>query len=241
MADEAPLLAHQREDALWDRVEAASPPVKAGSPLPPQASTVHQKLSLRAGTCPCSPPHPACDASLPSCSQAGPTVAALLAEHPADVIRTLQKSGVQKVAEFQVEVRCAFKTPSLSQQLLFDEQRAEPSTIRMGEACSRGQRQAGWGVPAALPHARKRGCRRSASSLLLSPRSPAASTQQDKLVLSKIGDDSIVTMASRLRRRQAQCLPHSTALAATAGQMPLPCAAGLSGGVIMGAHSCPLP
>lgn len=38
-------------------------------------------------------------------SQAGPTVAALLAEHPADVLRTLQKSGVQKVAEFQVEVR----------------------------------------------------------------------------------------------------------------------------------------
>lgn len=37
--------------------------------------------------------------------QAGPTVAALLAEHPADVLRTLQKSGVQKVAEFQVEVR----------------------------------------------------------------------------------------------------------------------------------------
>ena len=38
-------------------------------------------------------------------SQAGPTVAALLAEHPANVLRTLQKSGVQKVAEFSVEVR----------------------------------------------------------------------------------------------------------------------------------------
>lgn len=39
--------------------------------------------------------------------RAGPTVAQLLREHPANVIRTLQRSGVQKVAEFRVEVRGA--------------------------------------------------------------------------------------------------------------------------------------
>ena len=60
-----PLLAHDREDELWDRVELA-PPVKAG-----------------------------------------PTVKELLEEHPSDVIRTLQRTGVQKLGEFCIEVRAA--------------------------------------------------------------------------------------------------------------------------------------
>jgi hypothetical protein len=63
MADsDQPLLGHQQEDELWDRVESA-PPLKAG-----------------------------------------PTVQQLLAQDPARVLHTLQKAGVQKLGEFQVQV-----------------------------------------------------------------------------------------------------------------------------------------
>ena len=64
MADDQPLLGHQAEDALWDRVESA-----------------------------------------PAVIKAGPTVQELLAQDPAHVLRTLQRTGVQKLGEFEVEVR----------------------------------------------------------------------------------------------------------------------------------------
>ncbi len=62
MSGEQPLLGHDREDLLWDQVEAA-PPLRAGS------------------------------------------MTNLLREHPSDVLRTLQRSGVQRLGEFCVEVR----------------------------------------------------------------------------------------------------------------------------------------
>ena len=40
--------------------------------------------------------------------KAGPTVQQLLAQDPAHVLRTLQRTGVQKLGEFDLEVCCGF-------------------------------------------------------------------------------------------------------------------------------------
>jgi hypothetical protein len=63
MADDSaePLLVHDREDQLWDRLEA-SPPLRTF------------------------------------------TAEELLREHPANVIRVLQREGCQKIGEFNVPV-----------------------------------------------------------------------------------------------------------------------------------------
>ena len=164
MADDQPLLGHQQEDELWDRVESA-PPLKAG-----------------------------------------PTVQQLLAQDPARVLHTLQKAGVQKLGEFQVQVCSVQGCSGPAHELGLEAGAGAWAALddKYGLCC-------GWGMAPRLPGGARRlapisapplcrraGCRRSDQPSLasFSPLPPSLPGPQDKLVLSRIGDDSIATMGA---------------------------------------------